>query len=141
MKMQRRFSRDTKLDVVRRYLGGESASSLGQEFSIRATLVHRWVSLYRREGAGGLREAGRPSRAERLADVVSPPIDDLADPLVLAERKIALLERKLAQQALELDFFKDALPLLERSRPATGRPGEKMSMPTSTGGHRGKAKD
>jgi len=142
MKVQRRFSRDTKLEVVRRYLGGESASVLAAAYSIRATLVHQWVSLYRREGVSGLREAGRPSRADRLADVVSPSIPDaLADPLVLAERKIALLERKLAQQALELDFFKDALPLLERSRPATGLAGGKMSTPSSTGGHRGKAKD
>jgi transposase-like protein len=142
MKVQRVFSRETKLEVVRRYLSGEAASILAQLYSIRPTLVHQWVSVYRREGAGGLREAGRPSHTERLGEVVrSTPDDDLADPLVVAERKIALLERKLAQQSLELDFFKDALPLLERSHPATSRAGEKMSMPSSTGGHRGKARD
>lgn len=141
MKVQRSFSRDTKLEVVRRYLGGEQASVLARAFSIRPTLVHQWVSLYRREGASGLRGAGRPSRADRLGAVICAAPDDVTDPLVAAERKIALLERKLAQQSLELDFFKDALPLLERSRPTTGLRGEKMSMPSSTGGHRGKAKD
>lgn len=142
MKVQRSFSAEIKFEVVRRYLEGERASLLAKEFSIRATLVHQWVSAYRREGSAGLRGTGRPSRSARLGEVVSPAAsDELADPLVVAERKIALLEQKLARQSLALDFFKDALPLLERSHRAADLPGVTMSTPSSTGGHRGKAKD
>ena len=142
MKVQRSFSPETKFEVVRRYLDGERACLLAREFSIRASLVHQWEAAYRREGSAGLRRTGRPSRADRLGEVVSPRVsDDLADPLVVAERKIALLERKLTQQALEIDFFKVALPLLERPQSVTDQTDATMSTPSSTGGHRGKAKD
>ena len=142
MKIQRSFTPDTKYEVVRRYIGGEAASVLAREFSIRATLVHQWVAAYRKAGSSGLRGAGRPSKTDRLRAVLSPyASDDLADPLVVAARRIAALEQKLAQQALELDFFKDALPLLERSRLTADPSGEKMSTPSSKGERRGKAKD
>ena len=142
MKVQRSFSAKTKFEVVRRYLDGESASVLALEFSIRATLVHQWVVAYRQKGSAGLRSPGRPSRADLLGEVVSPVVsDDLADPLVVAQRKIALLEQKVTQQALEIDFFKVALPLLEQSRSVIDPTAAKMSTPSSTGRRRGKAKD
>ena len=141
MKVQRYFAPQTKFEVVRRYLEGESASALAREFSIRATLVHQWKEAYRRKGASGLRGVGRPSRAQRLGEGLVPQaLDDLADPLVLAERKIALLEQKIAQQAMDIDFFKYALPLLEKARPLPSQPGATTPTLSSTGGRRGKAK-
>lgn len=141
MKVQRYFSPQVKFEVVRRYLSGEGATALGREFSIRPTLVHQWKVAYLRKGAAGLRGVGRPSR-ELLAalSVERPPEDDLADPLVVAEQRIAALERKLAQQALALDFFRDALPHLERPRRGSDLPGGVTSTPSSTGARRGKAK-
>jgi hypothetical protein len=32
-----------KLEVIRRYAAGESASVLAEVYAIRATLVHQWV--------------------------------------------------------------------------------------------------
>jgi len=142
MKEQRSFPREVKMEAVRRNLAGERTSLVAAEFEIRPTLLHQWVAAYRREGLSGLRPTGRPSREARLNEVVSTQIgDDLVDPAVLAERKIALLERKVTKQALELDFFKAALLHLEPCQPITDRQGAPMSTPSSTGGHRGKAKD
>lgn len=138
MKVQRSFSSATKHEVVRRYLSGESATLLGREFSIRPTLVFQWKDVYLRKGAAGLGGVGRPGRAQMLEGLKAQPLDDLADPLVLAQRKIALLEQKIAQQALDIDFFKLVLPPMEKPRPLSVQPGAQTSMPSSTGKRRGK---
>ena len=138
MKVQRSFSAATKHEVVRRYLGGESARLLAQEFSIRPTLVFQWKDVYLRKGASGLGGVGRPGRAQILEGLMPQPLDDLADPLVLAQRKIALLEQKIAQQAMDIDFFKLVLPLMEKPRPLIAQPGVQTSTPSSTGKRRGK---
>ena len=141
MKVQRTFSAATKKEVVRRYLNGESASALAREFSIRATLVHQWKDAYKRKGVAGLRGVGRPSREQVLAEALLPqPHDDLVNSLVVAERRISALEQKLAQQALEIDFFKHALPVLEGTRPLIAQPGAPTSTLSSTSGRPGKAR-
>jgi hypothetical protein len=50
---------------------------------------------------------------------------------VSAQRRIALLEKKIAQQALEIDFFKHALRHFETELPPVGRPGATAPIPSS----------
>ena len=129
----RHFSRELKLEVVRRYASGESPSALGLEYSIRATLVHQWATVYRRHGLEGLRGAGRPSREDLASALVADGVPDVgeASSLPAAERRIALLERKIAQQTLEIDFFKHALRHFETPLQPVVRPGTTAPTPSS----------
>jgi hypothetical protein len=54
-----------------------------------------------------------------------------ATEVALARRKIAELERKVGQQALEIDFFRGALRRIEASRRASEGPGVTGSSPRS----------
>jgi len=125
---KRYFSPEVKLEVIRRYEAGESLKSLGAEYSIRPTLVHQWVMVHRRQGVPGLRGLGRPSR-EAIARELLPAVADVN--LTAAQRRIALLEQKLAQQALEIDFFKHALRHFETPLPPAKWPGATAPTPLS----------
>ena len=60
---KRSFSFEFKLEVVRRYLGGETKVSLAQEFDLSSPkLVETWARLYRNGGDDALRPKakGRP---------------------------------------------------------------------------------
>ena len=59
--------------------------------------------------------------------------------LAAAKQRIAELERKVGQQALEADFFRQALQLFETSRGPSDRPGGTASMASSRPGRGGKA--
>ena len=59
------YSVELKLEVVHRFLAGETKISLAQAFGLSSPkLVGVWVRTYRTEGAAGLRPkpAGRPKR-------------------------------------------------------------------------------
>lgn len=145
----RRFSRELKLSVVERYAAGESPGSLAEEFGIRPTLVHQWVSVWRCEGPGGLRPIGRPSPRARAEALLPEPVcgspasgDVAAAPevaLAAAQRRIAALEHKVGQQQLEVDFFKQALRHFETPRQPSRKAGETASTPPSGRRRRRKA--
>ena len=123
----RYFAPETKLEVIRRYAAGEKPGELAKAYAIRDTLLHQWVCVYREHGEAGLRRGpGRPNRAAiaaKLAGQDPPPEEPVPDDPAMGRQRIALLEKKVAQQALELDFFKHALQHFETSpRPiASGR--------------------
>ena len=58
----------------------------------------------------GSRRRGRPTKAEALERAAS------GGDLEVARRKIAELERKVGQQAVELDFFQGALRRIKALR-------------------------
>jgi transposase-like protein len=125
-KQRRIFSPRFKLGVVERMEAGESATALSRELKIRRHLLYDWQRLWRREGADAMRRPGRPAATEALLSGGAPP-KSLAE----AERKIAELERKIGQQALELDFFGRALQRIEESRRASETLGGPASSRTS----------
>ena len=123
LKRRRVFSPRFKLGVIERMEAGESATALSRELKIKRELLYDWQRLWRRDGPGALRRQGRPSLTEALLRGEAPP-KSLAE----AERKIADLERKVGQQALELDFFGRALQRIEGScRPSEGPGGPASS--------------
>jgi transposase-like protein len=129
---KRYFSPEVKLEVIRRYAAGETLKSLGEEYSIRPTLVHQWATLYRRYGAVSLRGPGRPTREAVARELLPAGAEESAgQSLTAAQRRIELLERKLAQQALEIDFFKHALRHFETVLPPADRPGATALIPSS----------
>ena len=123
---RRAFTAQFKLGVIRRMEAGESATVLSRELSIRANLMRDWHRIWRRAGADGLRPVGGPTLAEAIRRSEGRP-----KTLAEAERRIADLERKIGQQALELDFFGRALQRIEGSRQPSDRLGGPASSRTS----------
>ena len=104
------FTREFKQGVAQRILNGESVSALHQEFQIKRSVLYRWRDAYREEGAAGLqRPVGRPP------GVPNPP-RPLASPADAAARRVAELERKIGQQALDIDFLRRAFKRVKESR-------------------------
>jgi transposase-like protein len=124
------FSREFKLEVVRRMEAGTNISALARELGIRRKLLNQWRDAFRRGGPAALRGVGRPRKASLASD--PPPTEAAAtDPLGSARERIAALERKVGQQQLELDFFKRALRQVEASRRPSDGPGATASTPSS----------
>jgi transposase len=71
---------------------------------------------------------GRPSKAELLTRKYGA---EEATELAQARRKIAELERKIGQQQLDVDFFKQALRHIEAARQRNSARGLTASSPTS----------
>jgi len=127
----RSFSRAFKLEVVHRMEAGENVSALSREVEVKREVLYRWRDAFRLGGEAALRLKGRPSKADavvmRLARGVAGKADDLAE----ARWQIDQLQRKVGQQQLDLDFFKQALRRIEASPPLSDRPGVTASSPTS----------
>ena len=110
MSEKRVFSWEFKERVARRMLAGESVSALHHELQIKRSVLYRWRDAYRKEGAAGLqRVKGRPP------GVPNPP-RPAAEPGAAAAHRIAELERKIGQQALDLDFFRRAFKRVNELR-------------------------
>jgi len=102
-----------KQTVAQRILHGESVSALHLEFQIKRSVLYRWRDAYRKEGAAGLqRPIGRPPGTPNPPRLALAP----ASPEELAARRVAELERKVGQQALDLDFLRRAFKRVKESR-------------------------
>jgi transposase len=123
------YSREYKLQAVKRMEAGESSSSLSAELGVKRTKLYRWRDLVRRDGEKAFPgHGGRRSRVELLAREHGT---EGATELAQARRKIAELERKIGQQQLDLDFFKQALRHIEAPRQQNSARGVTASSPTS----------
>ena len=138
---RRRVGREFKLLVLARMAAGENVSALSRELGIARKCLYQWRERYRLGGAAALRSRGRPTNGEVLAMRAGaarapvaggepkpmPPPDELAK----ARRQIAELERKVGQQAFDLDFFQQALRRIEASRQPNDGAGGTASSPRS----------
>lgn len=111
--MNRVFSPDFKLSVAQRIAGGESVSALHHELGIKRSVLYRWRDAYLKEGAAGLsRRVGRPPGVRnRPGGVQRSKAPE--DPAVA---KVAELERKVGQQALQIDFLRGAFKRVKELR-------------------------
>lgn len=111
----RTFSPEFRLQVAQRIEQGESVSKLHHELDIKRSILYRWRDAYRKEGAAGLARAiGRPPGVPNPA-TPKPGVSQKA----ALRQQIAALERKVGQQAVQLDFFKRAFKRVkESSRPS-----------------------
>jgi transposase len=113
----RRKSSDVPVELKRatvaRMEAGEKASVLAYELGVCRQRVYEWREAVRL-GDELMRRPGRPRRT------IEPPAQ--ASDLAGAQKRVAELERRLGQQQLELDFFKQALRQVEAlRRPSNGR--------------------
>lgn len=128
-KKSRVFDRATKLETVKRMLRGENVSALTRELKIARAVLYRWKDQYREDGLQAFRrKAGRPPKAppgmERARAMA-------AGELAAARQRVAELERKVGQQQVELDFFRQALRQVGAARAALNGRGARASTPSS----------
>jgi transposase-like protein len=134
------FSRDFKEAAVRRLLAGEKVRRVADELGVRPQLLYSWRDYYDHGGTDALVPRGRPPRgmawARRRALVQEPSRQARAyghvAPDAARDSRLVELERKVGQQAVELDFFKAALRHVKAPpRPSGGR-GARVSSRSST---------
>src|SRR4029450_12778303 len=125
----RAFSREFKLKVVRRMLAGENVSALARELKVLRKDLYVWRDRFRSGGPEALRGRGRPPKAGSArvgrSTTRKPPIS-APD---AASKQIAELERKIGQQQVELDFFRQALRQVKGARRARDGPGVARATP------------
>jgi len=140
------FSRGFKLEAVSRMEAGENVSRLARELGVRRKLLYEWRDAWRAGGDEALRPPGRPRKGVAVVGaraggaLKGPPAPSGPQAeLAAARRRIAELERKVGQQALEADFFRQALQRVETLRQPSDRPGGTASTASSRPGRGGKA--
>ena len=113
-KSPRKFSREFKLEAVRRILAGEQIRALSEELTVLRKDLYAWRKLFRAGGAEALRPLGRPRKGDGVvASRVRKQSRDVASGDTGEPERIAELERKIGQQALDIDFFHKALRALD----------------------------
>ena len=110
MVRRRRHSREFKLAALSRMEGTSDVAGLAAELGIDRNLLYKWNRAFQAGGAEALRLPG-----ERVG--------------VGCASGTAELERKVAQQALELDFFRAALQHFAGHRRKDGGSGGTESTP------------
>jgi transposase len=92
---RRKFTQEFKLAAVRRLEQGVSIAEVARGLEVNPNLLHRW----RREFRQGPGNAFPGNGTQRWS-----------------EGRVAELERKVGQQALEIDFLKGCLQRIEEAR-------------------------
>ena len=117
----RTFSTEFKQAVVVRLEAGERIAAVAEELKIRRKLLYEWRAAYRKLGAAGLnRKRGpKPGGVRASPDAAPAPLTELTR----AQARIAELERKIGKQQMDLDFFREALRLIDaRDRSSRATP-------------------
>ena len=136
------FNREFKEAAVRRILAGEKVKALAAELQVWPKLLYHWWDRYEWGGLEALIPPGRPPRSAVWAQRPRPtpsapsrkarakakgkhrPPSDVAE-----SERVADLERKIGQQALELDFFARALRHIKASARSSDGRGARPSSP------------
>ena len=105
------YSFEFKKAAVERARTAPSIPALSIELGVHNCQVYRWLRIYEEQGEEGLQTGGRKGRPSRTPEAPEP-----TDPL----KRIAELERKIGQQAVDLDFLERAFRRVKESQPNTG---------------------
>src|ERR1700745_3503989 len=92
---RRKFMKEFKLAAVRRLEQGVSVAEVARAMEVNPNVLHRWRSQFR-EAPGNACPGNGKQR--------------------WSEGRVAELERKIGQQALEIDFLKGCLQRIEEGR-------------------------
>ena len=120
----RTFSTEFKEALVLRLEAGERIAAVSEELKIRRKLLYEWRAAYRKLGAAGLnRKRGRKPGGARASPDAAPATPAPLTELARAQARIAELERKIGKQQMDLDFFREALRLIDaRDRSSRATP-------------------
>ena len=127
------FSREFKVGIVGRMLAGENVSALARELKFGRKDLYVWRDRFLAGGPEALRGRGRPPNAAApvaaVGGATTPEVP--GSDLTVAHRRIAELERKVGQQQLELDFFRQALRQVGGAHQPSSGPGVSASTESS----------
>ena len=129
--VQRAFSAEFKERLVQRIEAGERLATVAAEFGIRRKLLYEWRAAHRALGTAGLNRKRGPKAGSKpagsspgLASSAAPSVPDGAsssarpgDELAQARARIAELERVIGRQQVDIDFFREALRLMDATPP------------------------
>ena len=120
----RTFSTEFKESAVLRVDAGERLAAVAEALTIRRKLLYEWRAAYRKLGAAGLnRKRGRKPGGARASPDAAPASPGALTELARAQARIAELERKIGKQQMDLDFFREALRLIDaRDRSSRATP-------------------
>ena len=113
--------------AIDRLVAVADVSSLAAELGLDRGLLYKWARAFRSGGVAGLRLPGEHA-ARRVPGPGGPGASEAGrsglSEVPAVGGSVAALERKVAQQALELDFFRAALQhFAGRRRPGGGSGG------------------
>jgi transposase len=110
----RTFPTAFKLKAIKRAEGGEGVLPVARKLGISRKLLHDWIKAWKAHGPEGLnRKRGPKPGPRKLRPLTGPAAKGRGGELAQARAKIAELERKIGQQALDIDFFQKALRALD----------------------------
>ena len=112
---RRQFTKEFKLAAIQRLEMGASIAEVSRAFEVNPNTLHRWRREFR-QGPGN----AFPGLGKRRWE----------------EGRVAQLERKIGQQALEIDFLKGCLQRIDEQRKLQALAGR----PLSTGRSKPKGK-
>ena len=115
------YNFEFKKAAVERARTAPSIPKLSKELGVHNAQIYRWLRIYEEQGEEGLKLPGRVGRPARMAGAPTPPAP--TDP----QAHIAELERKIGQQAVDLDFLKRAFKRVKESRPNNSSSGATAS--------------
>lgn len=92
---RRQFTKEFRLAAIQRLEMGASLAEVARAFEVNPSVLHRWRREFR-QGPGNV----FPGLGKRRWE----------------EGQVAQLERKIGQQALEIDFLKGCLQRIEEQR-------------------------
>jgi transposase len=108
--LRRKFTRELKLEAVRRLEAGVSMAEVARGLEVSPNVLHRWQREFRQAPGNAF-----PGQGQRR----------------WSEGKVAELERKVGQQAMELDFLRTCLQRIEEQRMLQASSGSPRSMAKS----------
>jgi len=96
---RRQFTKELKLQVVQELDAGLSLAEASRRYEVHPNLIRKWRDLYRENGDRAFAGHGKMYREEA---------------------KIAALERKIGQQAMEIEFLKKLIEANRQLRKENG---------------------
>src|SRR6266536_3465704 len=109
----RTFPTAFKLVAIKRLEAGEAVLPLARKLGVSRKLLHDWRKAWKLHGPAGLnRKRGPKPGPRKLRPLAEPAAKGGSGELAQARTKIAELERKIGQQALDIDFCHKALRAL-----------------------------
>jgi transposase len=110
----RAFPTAFKLAAIKRLEAGDAVLPLARKLGVSRKLLHDWRKAWKLHGPAGLnRKRGPKPGPRKLRPPAEPAAKGSSGELAKARAKIAELERKIGQQALDIDFFHKALRALD----------------------------
>jgi transposase-like protein len=109
----RTFPTAFKLKAIKRAEGGEGVLPVARKLGISRKLLHDWIKAWKAHGPEGLNRKRGPKPGPRKLRPLTGPAKGSGSELAQARAKIAELERKIGQLALDIDFFRKALRALD----------------------------